>query len=151
MDDIRSNFAEINLMQNLWADADAAVRVTSRSICALLARLLMRRDWFEAMELHWLRDVTGEPENTIFNSRDDFPELDRMNLKSFVYGVLSDQVDVLSADSEQVVSFTETLVVLMNAGIPTAFDENIFRTRLVEQLLPSGINRRGLLRLRGVR
>jgi hypothetical protein len=128
VDDTRSNFAEINLMQNLWADADAAVRVTSRSICALLARLLMRRNWFEAMELGWLRDVTGEPELIIFDSRRE--DLDRMNLKSFVCGVLSDQVDDLP--TEQVISFTETLVLLTNAGIPTAFDEVIFRAGLVD-------------------
>jgi hypothetical protein len=133
VDDIRSNFAEIHLMQNLWADADAAVSVTSRSICALLARLLMRRDWFEAMELGWLRDVTGEPERTIFNSRDDFPELDRMNLKSFVCGVLSNQVDDLP--TEQLISFTETLVLLTNAGIPTAFNEDIFREKLVDLIM----------------
>ncbi|KAI0287656.1 hypothetical protein BC826DRAFT_1108255 [Russula brevipes] len=128
VDDVRSNFAAMNIMQDLWTDADVAVRVTSRSICALLARLLMRREWFEAMELDWLHYVTGEPQNTIFGSTPD--SLDRMNLNSFVRGVLSNQVDDLP--TEQVNSFTETLAVLMNAGIPTAFDEHIFRAGLVD-------------------
>jgi len=132
VDDIRSDFAEVGLMEKLWTDADSTVRLTIRSICALLARLLMRRDWFMAQELDWLHYVTKEPRHTISDSRRNSPELDRMNLKSFVYGVLSDKVDDLPTDSEQVVSFTETLVVLMNAGIPTAFDENILRTKLAE-------------------
>jgi hypothetical protein len=82
---MRANFANFSHMQVLWADTNPAIRVISRSICALLARRLMRRDWFEESELDWLSDVTGGAPDAISNSVGDLPTLDRMNLKSFVH------------------------------------------------------------------
>jgi hypothetical protein len=43
---VRVNFANIGLMETLWDDSDTAIRVTSRSICALIARQVVR-DWLE--------------------------------------------------------------------------------------------------------
>jgi hypothetical protein len=42
LDSVWATFANIDLMQELWADSDMAIRVTSRSICALLARHLVK-------------------------------------------------------------------------------------------------------------
>jgi hypothetical protein len=58
--DIRINFAGIGLMRVLWADADPYIRIISRSICALLARHLLRKHPLEESELAWLQDVMGK-------------------------------------------------------------------------------------------
>jgi Family of unknown function (DUF6535) len=123
--DVRINFANISLMREVWADGDAAIRHTSRSICALLARRLIRRGQLEGPELAWLQDVIGEPSNTIFNSLGDGATLDRMNLKSFVYGVLSP--DAGNLPTEHVDSFTTTLAILMDAGSQASLT-SLFRT-----------------------
>ena len=127
LDFVRTNFANISLMQAMWAaDSDTAIRVTSRSICALLARRLMHKERLEEPELGWLHDVTGKTSTTIFNS--DVGTRDRMNLKSFVYGVLLNQVDDLP--NELATSFTITLAILMDAGTGIPFN----RTKFEEQL-----------------
>ncbi|KAI9512163.1 hypothetical protein F5148DRAFT_52238 [Russula earlei] len=90
LNDLRTDFAKSSLMQVLWVDPDAAIRVISRSICALLARRLVTGDRFEESDLRWIHDVTGEPQSSIYGAthRD---ALDHVNRKSFVYGILSDQ------------------------------------------------------------
>ena len=134
--DMRDNFANIGLMQVLWTDKDPATRVTSCSICALLARRLvrmrMRRDQFEESELDWLSKVTGESSHAISNSIGNLSALDRMILKSFVYGVFSQQEADFPTEHWSTTCFAETLAILTNAGIPTAFDENAFRAGLLD-------------------
>jgi hypothetical protein len=132
--DMRTNFANISLMQVLWADKDPATRVTSRSICALLARRLvrMRRDQFDQSELDWLNKVTGEPSDAISNSVGNLPALDPIILKSFVYGVFSHQEADFPTEHWSTTCFAETLAILINAGIPTAFDKNAFEAGLLE-------------------
>lgn len=120
-----TGLANVSLMQALWDDEDPAVRVTSRSICALLARLVIR-DWLFP-ESNWLHHVIGESVEVIRNSHDDIPALDRMNLKSFVFGVLKYQGDL---PAEQVTCFTETLAILMDAGFKRPFDRTIFQRQL---------------------
>jgi hypothetical protein len=127
--DIRTNFANISLMRAMWSDGDAAIRVTSRSICALLARYLMRRGQLEGPELAWLQDVTGETPHAMLNSLGDFAVLDHMNLKSFVYGVLSPQAGELP--TENTASFTKTLAILMDAGLQPPYDRTRFNAGLV--------------------
>jgi hypothetical protein len=107
---VRANFANIGLMRTLWGDSDTAIRVTSRSICALIARQVGRRDWLEEEELRWLQDVTGETSHEILNA--DVEARDRMNFKSFVYGVLLNQVGYLP--TEDATSFRETLAILLD-------------------------------------
>ena len=132
--DMRTNFANISLMQVLWTDKDPATRVTSRSICALLARRLvrMRRDQFEESELDWLNKVTGEPSDAISNSFGNLPVLDRMILKSFVYGVFSHPEADFPTEHWSTTCFAETLAILINAGIPTAFHKNAFEAGLLD-------------------
>jgi hypothetical protein len=51
-----------------------------------------------------------------------------MNLKSFVYGLLSGQEGDLP--TEHAILFTETLAILMNAGVQSPFDRNRFQDGL---------------------
>jgi len=126
VDFVRSNFANMSLMRAMWADSDVGISITSRSICALLARCLLSRLHLQGPELGWLQDVIKEEPSTIFNS--DPTTRDRMNLKAFVYGLLSDQEGDLPM--EHATSFTETLAILMDAGIQSPFDRTKFQDQL---------------------
>lgn len=107
--DLRVNFANIALMRPLWRDSDSAVRIISRSICALIAKKMLNVDRFLEQELHWLQEVTGETSNSISNA--DYATLIRMNVTSFVYGVLLYQVNPLSPEDEM--RFKKTLTILL--------------------------------------
>ena len=127
---VRTNFADIGLMRVLWDDADAAVRFTSRSICALLAKKVVREP-LEEPQLRWLQDVTGEAPMAIYNA--DIVTRDHINFKSFVYGVLSKQVDDLPPDDAT--SLKETLGILFDMGSDAHyFDTPAFQTRLSEEV-----------------
>jgi len=126
VDFVRSNCANMRLMQAMWADNDVGIRIASRSICALLARCLLNRLHLQGPELGWLQVVIKEEPSTIFNS--DPTTRDRMNLKAFVYGLLSDQEGDLPM--EHATSFTETLAILMDAGIQSPFDRTEFQDQL---------------------
>jgi len=130
VDFVRRNFADVGLMRAMWTDGDVEIRITSRSICALLARRLLRRRQLDAPELGWLQDVTrtGEPPNMIFDS--DPTTQDHMNLKAFVYGLLSSSGQEGDLPREHAISFTETLAILMDAGIERPFDRNKFQDQL---------------------
>jgi hypothetical protein len=123
---VRRNFAVITRMHAMWTDSDSGIRVVSRSMCALVARCLLHRELLEVPDLVWLQDVTGVPFHTIFNS--DIATRDRMNLKAFVYGVLSGQQSDLVA--EHATSFTETLAILMNIGTQRPYDRGAFQEQL---------------------
>ena len=120
----RANFANIGLMRPLWEDSDDDIRFTSRSICALLAKQVVSGALGENLreaQLRWLHDVTGVAPRAIHGT-----DMDQMNLKSFVYGVLSNQVGEISTES-----FKETLAILLDVKNDTYFDTN-FRSRLTE-------------------
>src|SRR6267142_3473849 len=108
---IRRHFAEVSRMQAMWAHSDTEIRITSRSICALLARYLLRTRLLEPSQRSWLRYVTGEEPRAISDADPDTRA--HMNLKAFVSGVLAHQGGDLPA--EHVTSFTETLAILMDA------------------------------------
>jgi len=119
LEDARTHFANIDLMRTLWTDSDPSIRITARSICALLARRLLRKYSLEESELAWLQEVLGQSSNTIFNALGVTSIVDPMNLDAYVYGVLSRQTEDLS--TEQARSFFETLMVLTNAGSESHF------------------------------
>ena len=130
-----TNFANIELMRALWDDNDSAIRFTSRSICALLARKVVRKPLEEARPwLCWLHDVTGEAPTAILDA--DIVTRDRMNFKSFVYGVLSNHPGDLPI--EDATSFKETLAILLDARYDAHFDTNFYtiisRNRLCEEV-----------------
>ncbi|KAH9074296.1 hypothetical protein EDB83DRAFT_2356101 [Lactarius deliciosus] len=124
LEDVRINFANIKLMRSLWADEDPVIRVTSRSICALLAKHILHKYPPRDSELAWLQDVLGESSNTIYNSLQDPPTVNNMNIDSFVYGVLSYPTGDLPA--AQATSFVDTLAILMGVGSKTAIRRGSF-------------------------
>ena len=123
LSDVRTNFANMGLMRALWADTDPAIRLVSRSICALLARHLLRKDPLEESELAWLQDVMGKPSNTIYNSLNDLAKADVMNLDSYVYGVLSHDADDLPVKEATI--FLDTLAILACAGSQVTFRRDV--------------------------
>ena len=136
---VRVNFANIGLMRTLWDDSDTSIRVTSRSICALIARQVGRINRLEdgdyrsleAEDLRWLEDITGEMSHDILNA--NVEALDRMNFKSFVYGVLSNQVgDLPVVDAT---SFRETLAILLDVRTDPDFDLPSSRSRLTAEVI----------------
>jgi hypothetical protein len=127
--DMRTNFASIGLMRMLWVDADPYVRVISRSICALIARHFIRKHPLEESELAWLQDVMGKTSYTIFNSLDNLAKADSMNLDSYVYGVLADQMVDLPVRSATF--FMEMVAILGSAGGRTAFRRSILEGGLL--------------------
>ena len=130
LQDLRINFANIRLMRPLWADRDPTIRVTSRSICALLARHIKYppRD----SELAWLQDVLGQPPTAIHNALEGHGHVGNMNIDSFAHGVLSSEAGDLPA--ETAVTFVDTLAILMNAGDRTAIQRSSFETGFSELL-----------------
>ena len=112
-------------MRELWRDGDAAIRFTSRSICALLAKKVVREQ-LEEPQLRWLQDVTGEASYAIH--RADIVTRDHMNFKSFVYGVLSYPGGDLP--TEDATSFKETLAILFDMPSDAHFGTPAFQTRL---------------------
>jgi hypothetical protein len=125
---MRANFANINLMQALWNNSDSTIRVTSRSICALLAKQVVRQALGEP-QIVWLQAVIGEEinRNRMYNS--NIPKRDRMILKSFVYKVLSNQDGDLPSKSFK---FKETLAILLDVRTDVSLDMADSRTRLQE-------------------
>jgi hypothetical protein len=130
---VRSNFAEISRMQAMWADSDAGNQVTSRSICALLARCILRRSLPRESEQDWLQAVTGVSPNSI--SISDTTARNRMNLTAFLYGALAHQGGDLPA--EHATSFTKTLAILMTpeAEAQSSFDRTEFQKRLSDLIV----------------
>jgi hypothetical protein len=126
---MRANFANIGLMETLWDDGNTAIRVTSLSICALIARRVGRRDRLEEEDLRWLERVTGETSYAILNA--DVETRDRMNFKSFVRRVLLNQVgDLPTGDAT---SFRETLAILLDVRTDPHFDSPSSQNRLSEE------------------
>ncbi len=130
LNDVRIHFANIGLMRSLRTDGNPAIRVTARSICALLARQLLRKNPLEQSELAWLQDVMGKPSNTIYNQLDNLPAVDYMNIDSFVFGVLADQTDDLPPIT-QATTFTKTLAILMNSGSQIDLRRDTFAAQLL--------------------
>ena len=128
--DLRIQFANIPLMRALWVEKDPAIRVTARSICALLAKHLLRQRPLEQQELAWLQDVMGQPScSEISNQLNNPPALDHMTIDSFVYGVLSGQTDALPI--VQATSFVKTLAILMDLETQAVLDKVAFADSLV--------------------
>jgi hypothetical protein len=126
VDFVRGNFANNGLMQDMWDHSDTGIRVTCRSICALLARCLLLRRLLGALELGWLQGIIGESTNAIFNANP--ATQNRMNLNAFVYGILANQGEDLRAG--HAITFTETLAILLDAGTQSPYDSTEFQEQL---------------------
>jgi hypothetical protein len=128
--DVRTNFANMELMRALWADADPSVRLVSRSFCALLARHLLRKCPLEESELVWLQEVMGKPSNTIYNSLDGIAKAraDTINLDSYVHGVLLYNTEDLTL--RDTITFMDTLATLAGAGSQSTFRRDVLDERI---------------------
>jgi hypothetical protein len=118
---VRGEFANISLMRLLWNDSDDYIRITSRSICALIARQVVRKRHIEDADLSWLEEVTGEPSGAILEA--DVTVLDLMNFKSFIYGALPNNLnaDDWHPSTETATSLKETLVILLDERTDNRF------------------------------
>jgi Family of unknown function (DUF6535) len=124
MNDFRINFANVGLMRTFWADSDPAIRVISRSICALLAGHFLHKYPLTPSELAWLGDVLGKPSSTIYTSIDNPAKVDSINIDSFVHGSLLHQTKDLPID--QAILFVETFVILKSSGSQIALRKETF-------------------------
>ena len=130
LDFVRANFANVGLMRALWTESDTAIRFTFRSICALLAKKVVKEEQLEESKLRWLHDVTGRASGAIYDA--DAVTRNHMNLQSFVYGVFSDQEG--DHPAEDTTSFKETLAILLDVGYDAQFETTNARNRLSEEV-----------------
>lgn len=89
---------------------------------------LLRSNRRSDSEIAWLGDVVGTHPNVGADYSDDIVTADRMNLKSFVYGVLSNQTDDIPP--KHAIFFAESLAILMNAGGQAILSRDIFEEQL---------------------
>ena len=127
---IRINFANTGLMRALWNDSDSTIRIISRSICALIAKQVLKLVQLEEAELRWLQEVTGQSSNEIYNA--EIAMRNPINLSSFIYEILSYRVDQLS--TEDALCFKETLAILLDIPSDVDLNTTIFRDRLFQEL-----------------
>jgi uncharacterized protein DUF6535 len=138
---VRVHLANIGLMRALWRDSDTTIRVISRSICALIARQVLRIYPLGEADQRWLQEVIGETSNRIYNA--EVVIRDQMNLNSFVYGVFSGQVDDLS--TEDALCFKKTLAILLDVRTDPHFASVISRDRLSTEVRRNREDARGRL------
>jgi hypothetical protein len=136
--DVRTTFADINHMRSMWAHSDAAIRVTSLSSCALLAKcLLQNQGRINPTDLRWLMAVTGTSGNELDDARSNPDELDHILASSFVRGIFTHHVDgVAHRAGNPLTAWTypiaKTLKTLMNADNPGIFNEKL--SELIRQM-----------------
>jgi hypothetical protein len=123
---VRGEFADTSRMRRLWNDSNNSIRITSRSICALVARQVLRKRRIKDADLTWLEEVTGESSNAIHEA--NRPIRDQMNFRSFVLGALPNYANHLSTDDDLL--FKKTLAILLDVGT----DNPNWQTRLFEEV-----------------
>ena len=142
---MRANFANIDLMRALWSDDDTTIRVTSRSICALLAKQVVRQGLGEP-QIVWLEAVIGDEFDRIRMYHSDFQTRDRMILKPFLHKVLLNQDGEPDLPTESFKCFKETLAILLDVGTDVDYDMVASKEQLerevgwIQQQLPQGNN-----------
>jgi hypothetical protein len=124
---MRAYLANTDHKAALWWNGDSLIRTTSRSICALIARKVVRKSLLGEADLRWLQEVTGEPPNVILEA--SVTVRDQMNFKAFVIAVLPYPPGSLSTEDAGL--FNETLAILLNERTN---DQNYSGTDLQNQL-----------------
>ena len=135
-DFVPADLADIGLMRTLWNGSDNAIRVTSRSICALIARGLVNRSGGpKDDDPRLLEDIIEENKTARDIYHADFETRNRMVFKSYVCGVLSSSNEL---DDHSIESFKETLAILLNVqtgrGTDVHFTTDTSRNRLSEEV-----------------
>ena len=140
LDAVWKRFAKIDIMQPLWDSGDTAIRITARSVCALLAVHIVRAGRHNEQEQVWLQHVMDQDLDEIIGALHDRPRFDSMNIESFVLGARFDPSGDGNLPSKEVISFAETLAMLIyTSGAQENFQSRI--TGLIEQLESGGIQR----------
>jgi hypothetical protein len=129
-----AHFANTGLMRSLQGDINLSIRITSRSICALVARQVVRKQPLEGALLSWLQEVTGKSSMSILEA--NLTELDEMIFKSFVIGALSNYVPSRDLSTGYATSFDETLAILLGVRIdrPDYFTTPNWQSRLSSEV-----------------
>jgi hypothetical protein len=129
-----AHFANTGLMRPLWGDMDISIRIASRSICALVARRVFRKQWLRGKALSWLQEVTGESSHSILKA--DNTVRDQMNFKSFVKGALLNYIPQGGLLIEDATTFNVTLAILLDVKIDDHgyFTTPNWQTRLSEEI-----------------
>jgi hypothetical protein len=112
LDFMRANLANTDHKGALWCNDDSFIRTISRSICALVARKVVRKSRLGEADLRWLQEVIGESPNVILEA--SVAVRDQMNFKSFVIGVLPHPPSNLSTKDAAI--FNETAAILLKEG-----------------------------------
>ena len=112
LDFMRAHLANTEHMVPLWWNSDIFICTTSRSICALIARKLVRKRRLGEADLRWLQEVIGESPNAILEA--SVTVRDQMNFKAFVIGVLPQPPSNLP--TEDATLFNETIAILLSEG-----------------------------------
>ncbi|KAI0266312.1 hypothetical protein BGY98DRAFT_481529 [Russula aff. rugulosa BPL654] len=135
LDFMKAHIANAGLMRSLWGDMDDSIRIASRSICALVAKQVIRKQWLDGADRSWLEEVNGESSNSILEA-DVTVWRDQLNFKSFVNGALPNHVPYRDLSAEDATSFNETLAILL--GVRTNglgyFTTRDWQTRLSEEV-----------------
>lgn len=136
LDEIRTEFANMDLMEPLLANSDLGIRLTARSICALFSKYLLNKSQLQEPELLWLEGALGVPAHVLINTVALFAPLESegslvLNAKSFIYGVLTPETDLDVLSTEHLGSFAETLQIILETEPHTHFGWN-----RLEGLLP---------------
>jgi hypothetical protein len=121
LEKVRTDFGDIGLMQELWVERkNSSIRITAHSICALLARHLIRKGplkgSLEDSESNWLKTVMGKLSAMKSVPLNDPGKMDTINLDTFVYGALSLQTENLTI--ARATCLSETLAILMEPVRP---------------------------------
>jgi len=127
---VRENFANIELMRPLWEDTDTNIRVSSYSICTLIAKeVCLRKSWSgtEKEIEAWLTDIIGYVGRPVFSRAATYLG-GSLFLFPFVYQVLSNQPGDLP--TEDAMSFRETCAILLDQRDDPDFDRETSRRPL---------------------
>ena len=132
LDFMRAHLANIDYKGVLlWSD-DSFIRTISRSIYALVAQKVVRKDQLGEADLRWLQEVIGESSNAILEA--SVIERDQMTFKAFVIGSQPYPLSNLSTEDGAV--FKETLAILLNerTDVQNDADTSDLHNRLSEEI-----------------
>ncbi|KAI0293035.1 hypothetical protein BC826DRAFT_395688 [Russula brevipes] len=124
-----TDFGDIRLMQELWVKQDPIIRITARSISALLARHLIRKGPLDDLELVWLKIVMGKLSSMKTIPLNDRSLMDTINLDTFVYGALALQTEDLTF--ARATHFSKTLTILLGPDNKPTINKDKFAAHVV--------------------
>ena len=131
LDSMLTHLANTDHMEALLRDSDNFIRTAFCSICALVARKVVRKSQLGETDLKWLQEVTGESPDAILGA--SVTVRDQMNFKAFVNGVLTERSPIPRREfsAEDTALFKETLEILLNERTNNTLN---FQNQLSEEI-----------------